>query len=149
MTIHTLHGGPALTISLLQMIQQSWEFARDLLECRHVKYIGPIIQMHVMEVGPSFGSFFKALQHHVTRSALAACISPASPFHGQWHAMPSQPHTCHVETNAVINEGRLQHLAQVLHCGGKSAIKAFFIFRCRLIYVYEVRRMSAELRGSD
>lgn len=62
--------------------------------------------------------------------------------------MPSKPDTCHVEKNGMINEGRLQHLAQVLHVEGKHD-QGFFIFRCLLIYVYEVQRMSAELKGSD
>lgn len=58
------------------------------------------------------------------RRALLQCI----------HAMDSGIHAikalhmCHVERNGMINEERLQHLAQVLHCGGINAIKAFSFF---------------------
>lgn len=128
MTIHTIHCGPAFTISLLQMIGQSWEFARDLLECRFVKRIGQFIRIKrkievlltISRCSVQFCCW--ASWGELLKLGSFSCVSIQMTV----GSVPSKPYSCvTVEKNAMINEGRL---TAGVTCGGKNVIKAFSFF---------------------
>lgn len=62
-------------------------------------------------------ALFISLKPDVLKLGSAHFCSVSMPWAVGCHAIKAR-HTCQVEKNGMINEGRQQHFAQVLRCGG-------------------------------